>query len=178
MKLRSGAAFLLMICLILFSVCLGAYRGWSDERAQVEESLSGLESMIASRVECAWNILAVAGRHLPETDEDFVFIAQARDILSGSGTLSEKAAADALLSESASRLLQRLCALPSVLQDSRDLMYAESYLPQMLSESEERTASSRYNAAAADFNHQLQESFSGAIARLLGVEPAEEFIAN
>lgn len=177
MKLRSGAAFLLMICLILFSVCLGAYRGWSDERAQVEESLSGLESMIAGRVECAWNVWAVAKRHLPETDEDILRMNEARDILSGSASLSEKAAADAWLSESAARVLEKLSSLPSVQQDSRDLMYAESYLPQMLSESEERTASSRYNAAAAQFNLQLQESFSGAIAHFLGVKPAEEFLA-
>lgn len=177
MKLRSGVAFLLMLCMILFSLGFGAYRGWSEERAQVDETYAGLQAMIRARVESAYNLLTVASRHMPETDETVMAVTQARKILEGKDPLAQKALANDSLTRNANELLKKLAALESVRQDSRDLMYVESYLPQMLSESEERTAGANYNIAAAEFNQQLQNSFSGFIARMLGIKPAEEFIA-
>ena len=152
MKLRSGAAFLLMLCLVLVAVGVGAHQGWSQERARVEENYQTLEKILSTRVESAYNLLTVARRHLPETHEQIIHIARARDVLEGNASLPEKAQASALLSQNADALLLILSSLPSVQADDRDLMYAESYLPQM-----------------------LEESFSGMLARLLGVKPAEEF---
>jgi hypothetical protein len=176
MKIRSGVAFLLMLCLVIIAVGVGAYQGWSEERAQVEETCAGLEKMLSTRVESAYNLLSVARRHLPETDEQFIAIANARDVLEGNASLPEKARANALLAENADALLKTLSVLPSVQADSRDQMYVKSYLPQMLEDSEALAAGAAYNTAAAAFNRQLEESFSGMLARMLGVKPAEEFI--
>ena len=177
MKLRSGAAFLLMLCLMLLAVGVGSYQGWSQERARVEETYQSLEKMLSTRVESAYNLLTVARRHLPETHEQILNIADARDVLEGNASLSQKAQANEQLTQNANALLQILSSLPSVLADARDQMYVESYLPQMLEESEALAAGAAYNTAAAAYNRELEESFSGKLAQLLGVKPAEEFAA-
>ena len=71
MKLKTGTAFVIMIVLIIGSVLFGAYKGWSEEKAHVDATYAGLESMLQTRVETAYNILAVAKRHVPETDEAY-----------------------------------------------------------------------------------------------------------
>jgi hypothetical protein len=177
MKLRAGAAFFLMILMVLFGVVYGAYHGWNEERIQVEETWAGLESMIQARVESAYNVLTVARRHLPEGHEALLRLQKAKDTLEGNAPLSEKAAANEELTLAAKDVLLLLVQAESVQKDSRDKMYAESYLPQMLSQSEEKTAGAQYNIAAAQFNERLSASFSGKIASLLGVKMAEEFIA-
>lgn len=177
MKLRASAAFFLMILLVITGVVVGAYRGWQEEYAQVRESRAGLESMLKARVEAAYNVLTVAGRHLPEDAEAVAQLRNARDILAGDFSLSEKAAANEKMTRAADGVLFLLMETESVLADSRDRMYAESYLPQMLSQSEEKTAGAQYNIAAAQLNQRLGSSFSGKIAALLGIEKAEEFIA-
>ena len=48
MKLRTGTAFILMVCLILFSVGFGAYRGFSRDRAEVEKAYEGLNELVTS----------------------------------------------------------------------------------------------------------------------------------
>ena len=181
MKLRTGWVFVLMICLVAFSVCYGAYRGWSQERARVEESYAGLESMLQTRVESAYNVLAVAKRHISgeEGQRLFRLVEQTRDVLEGSASLSEKAAANQSLTLYAKELLSHLAALDSVQADSRDKMYVESYLPQMLAQSEEKTVGAVYNQAASEFNSRIRGTFSGWIARnLLGIRLAEEFTAQ
>lgn len=177
MKLRAGAALILMICMLAFSLGFGAYRGWSEERARVEETYAGLENMLHTRVESAYNLLTVAGRHLNQEDELLSRVAQERDALEGNAPLSQKARANEGLTRDAGALLERLAALDSVQKDDRDRMYVESYLPQMLAQSEERTAGANYNTAAAEFNRRLGDSLSGRVASLLGVPKAEEFIA-
>ena len=177
MKLRAGAAFFLMVLMMVSGVVLGAYRGWSEESALVRETRAGLESMLKARVESAYNVLTVAGRHLPADDGAVMRLRAARDTLEGNASLSEKAAANEELTRAAKEVLSLLMAAESVQNDSRDRMYAESYLPQMLSQSEEKTAGAQYNIAAAQFNERLKGSFSGKIASLLGIHMAEEFIA-
>ena len=177
MKLRTGTAFVLMIVLVVLSVGFGAYRGWSQERAKVEETRVGLESMLRTRVESAYNVLAVARRHLSAGDDGLRQVETAKDTLeSAQSSLSDKARANAQLTDSVSGLLSRLAGLESVQNDGRDKMYVVSYLPQMMEQSEEKTASATYNSAAEDFNTRLNSSFSGWLARLLGIKPAEEFI--
>ena len=181
MKLRTGWVFALMVCLMLFSVGFGAYRGWSQERARVEESYAGLESMLQTRVESACNVLAVAKRHVNGDGEGqrlLRLVEQTRDVLEGGAPLSEKADANARLTACVGDLLRHLSTLDSVQADSRDKMYVESYLPQMMEQSEEKTAGANYNAAAREFNQKLNGTFSGWLARLMGIQPAEEFAAG
>ena len=135
--------------------------------------------MLTARAEAACNILTVAKRHLSETDEALQAVDACRRTLQAENeSLSRKAESSARLTESADALLAKLAALPSVQQDSRDKMYVESYLPQMLEESEEKTAGANYNLAAAQFNSSLRGSLSGWLAMALGVRTAQEFAAN
>lgn len=180
MKLRTGWAIVLMIILVVGGVVIGAYRGWTDERAPVNETYKGLESMLQTRIESAYNVLAVAKRYPgPETDEAYQKVeADLKQLENASASLSEKAKANDALAQDASALLSALKNLSAVQQDSRDKMYVESYLPQMLSQSEAKTEGAVYNQAAKEFNSRMRGTFSGMIARLLGIKPAEEFQAK
>lgn len=180
MKLRSGMAFLLMIVLILGGVVYGAYKGWTGERKPVDATYEGLESMLQTRVESANNVLTVARRHIPDTDETLQKVVRDLEDLEGkNASLSQKARGNENLSLDAKALLSLLSGLESVQTDSRDKMYVENYLPQMLSQSEEKTAGAAYNQAAAEFNSRINHTFSGWIARnILRIRPVEEFIAR
>ena len=184
MKLKTGWAIAIMVILVVGSVVFGAYRGWTDERALVNETYAGLESMLQTRVESAYNVLAVAKRHLPEDDEAYKRVVRDRNDLEGGSNpawdnLSQKATANEALTRDAAALLDKLAQTDSVKKDDRDLMYVTSYLPQMLAQSEEMTAGAAYNQAAAEFNGRMNKSFSGWLARtLLGIKPADEFKAQ
>ena len=179
MKLKTGTAFVIMIVLVIGSVLFGAYRGWSGEKARVDETYTGLESMLQTRVETAYNVLAVARRYLPETDSAFQKVAMDRDQLENPyATLHRKATANEDLSRDAAALLKALGDMDAVKRDSRDSMYVNNYLPQMLSESEAKTAGAVYNQAAAEFNKRLNSTFSGFLAKILGVKRAEVFSAQ
>ena len=179
MKLKTGWAFALMMILVVGSVIFGAYRGWSDERARVNETYAGLESMLQTRVESAYNVLAVAKRHVPENNENYSNVKNELAVLEGKAALGDKAKANEGLTRDAAALLNEMAALDSVKKDERDSMYVNTYLPQMLAQSEEKTIGAAYNQAAADFNGRMKGTFSGWLARtLLGIKPAEEFIAQ
>ena len=162
MKLKTGTAALIMVILMVFSIGFGAYRGWKKERALVNETYTGLETMLHTRVESAYNLLTVASRHLSADHESIRRVTEANERL----TLD------------AAELLKELAALESVQNDSRDRMYVTDYLPQMLAESESLTAKANYNTAAREFNASFNASISGWIARLMGIGPAEEFSAQ
>ena len=184
MKMKTGWAIAIMVILIAGSVIYGAYRGWTDERALVNETRAGLESMLQTRVESAHNVLTVAKRYEAQMDsqtgEYYQNVKKELAALeSASVKLSEKAAANDALTADAAALLEKLSQLDSVKNDSRDNMYVTSYLPQMLAQSEQKTAGAAYNQAAADFNGRMKGTFSGWLARtMLGVKPAEEFKAE
>lgn len=179
MKFRPVFAFLLMLVLVVAAVGVGAYKGWSREYDAVQEMSGSINRMLASRVETANNILAVASRHLPVQDEQVSALKADRDILSGDYSLSKKAAANTRLTDDAQTVLGKLRELDTVKNDKRDLMYVQSLLPQMLSESGELTAQNDYNRAARSFNDRLYGSFlSGKIARLFGIHRADVFDAG
>ena len=180
MKLKTGWAIAIMVILIAGGVILGAYRGWNDERVLVNETRAGLENMLQTRVESAYNVLAVAKRHIPVTDEAYQHVAQDLKALEDkSDNLAPRAEANEALTADAAALLDKLAQLDSVKNDSRDNMYVTSYLPQMLAQSEQKTAGAAYNQAAAEFNSRMNGTFSGWLARtLLGVKPAVEFQAR
>ena len=183
MKLKTGWAFVLMLILVVGSVLFGAYRGWSEERARVNETYKGLESMLQTRVESAYNVLAVAKRHVTPEDEAYRRVFQDLSLLEGGSpgvqdSLRQKAQGNEALTRDAAELLEKLSQLDSVKNDQRDRMYVESYLPQMLTESEAKTAGAAYNQAAAEFNGRMKGTFSGWLARVMGIGLAEEFIAE
>ena len=178
MKLRTGTAFLLMVILVVLSVGFGAYRGWSQERAKVEETSAGLESMLRTRVESAYNVLAVARRHLDAGDEAMRRVASDRDSLENAAAMAQRSQANDARTQDVNALLEKLSALPTVQSDSRDSWYVSQYLPQMMAQSEEKTAGANYNSAARELNLKLNSTFSGFLAKLMGIRPAEEFASN
>ena len=179
MKLRTGTAFVIMIVLVVGAVFFGAYRGWTQERARVEDTSAGLETMLRTRVESAYNVLAVAARHLPESDETLQRVISDRDALEReSATLPEKGAANDALTRDVAALLEKLSGMGSVRQDSRDWGYVSGYLPQMMEQSEEKTVGANYNTAAQEYNRNFKNTFSGMLARLMGIHAAEEFKAQ
>ena len=175
MKLKTGAAFLLMAVMLIAALCIGAWKGWRGEAELAMERRAALEQMLEIRAECAHNVLVVAKRHLPDTDARVQAVEAAWRALSGDNTLSDKARAHAALTQDAKSLLEGLAALESVQQDPRDRMYAENYLPQMLLESQSSGAAESYHQAAVEFNQGLAGSFSGMLARLFGMQPMELF---
>ncbi len=183
MRLKTGWAIAIMVILVVGSVVFGAYRGWSDERVRVNETYAGLESMLQTRVETAYNVLAVSKRYESQMDQTASDACQkVKDelaVLESGASLEKKAQANEGLTRDASALLESLSGMASVRRDSRDEMYVTSYLPQMLAESEEKTAGAAYNQAAAEFNSRMGSTFSGWLARqVLGIRPAEQFIAK
>ena len=174
MKIKTGMAFLLMICLCVAALGAGAWRGWQEEKDALLKSREGLDDMLGIRVECAYNLLTVASRHMDEKSEAFQAVLADRLILEGSAsTLPEKAAASAGLTRHAQALLQALSQMDSVQKDARDEMYVREYLPQMLSNSQEKAEAEAYNLSARQYNAQLHGTFSGRIAGLLGFGDAE-----
>ena len=179
MKLKTGTAIVIMIVLVIGSVLFGAYKGWTNEKAHVDATYAGLESMLQTRVETAYNILAVARRHVPETDEAYQRVSMDLSQLDNAYTdLGRKAEANDALGRDAAALLKALAGMDSVKQDSRDAMYVDNYLPQMLAESEEMTVGAAYNQAAAEFNSRINRTFCGFLAKLMGIRPAEVFNAQ
>lgn len=62
-------SFLLMLVLLTASISIGSYRGWSEQKAEVEKSMGSLLEMLTARREIGSNILSVAKRHLEANDE-------------------------------------------------------------------------------------------------------------
>lgn len=181
MKFRPTAAFILMLLMLVVAVFIGAYRGWIGEKIRVEQTAADLNVMIKTRAESAYNLMTVAKRHLPANDEAIQAVYACWAVLadeSSQHSLSEKAVSSQQLTQSAQALLNKLAGLDSVKQDSRDNMYVQDLLPQMLKESAQITAGAIYNQAAAQFNRELRDSYTGKLAMLLGVKPAQEFIVK
>ncbi len=155
------------------------HRQRAVRRVQGVDAYAGLESMLQTRVETAYNILAVAKRHVPETDEAYQRVSMDLSQLDNQyNDLSRKAEANDALGRDAAALLKNLSQLDTVKNDNRDAMYVDNYLPQMLSESEQMTVGATYNQAAAEFNGRINRTFSGFLAKLMGVRPAEVFNAE
>lgn len=171
-------AFFLMLLMVLAAVLWGACKGWASERAQVEAAQGSLTEMLSARREVITNILTVAGRHLPAEDEQLAGLRADRDLLVSGADLARRAAAHERLTRAAGELMARLAALPSVQADARDSMYVRSMLPQALEQSQSLVQEAAYNQRASDFNQRLGASFSGRLASLLGVRPAQQFTAS
>lgn len=175
-KINAFLAFLAMLILLAGAVMWGAYRGWSQERRQVESSMGTLYEMLGARREIGHNILTVAGRHLPETDAHIRALREDIEALSKDGDFDKLARANARFEKDAKELLDALKEQPTLKRDERDSMYATSMLPQALEQSARMTEQAEYNRQAADFNQSMDDRLSGRLARFLGVKKAQQFV--
>ena len=181
MKSRNAIAFIVMVALIVVSLFMGAYKGWSADRDEVTSAETTLQDALKTRVETANNILTVARRHLSADDAGITALVKERDTLLRTGqTLATQSKASDAVSKSANVLLSTLAALDDVKADSRDNMYVTALLPQMLQSSEMLVADAEkaYLSLANDFNARFKANFiSGFLSRLMGVSWAETYDA-
>ena len=167
-------SFLVMLLMMLAAFAIGSYRGFTEEKLQVDLALGSLSDVMNTRIEMANNLLTVAKRHLPQDDELILKVRQ--DILDLSGeSLTRKAQANERLGDNSELLLNRLETLDSVIADSRDYSYVTGYLPRGFEQSAQWADAGLYNSAARKYNDELKGSLNGQVAMLLGVPAAELF---
>lgn len=171
-KLILGILTMLLMMLVAFGI--GAYRGFMEEKLQVDLVLGSLSDVMNTRIEMANNLLTVAKRHLPQDDELVLKIRQDIRDLSGE-SLRQKAQANERLDHNSALLLKKLEALDSVKADSRDYSYVTGYLPRGFEQSAQWADAGLYNSAARKYNNELQGTLNGKAAMLLGVPLAELF---
>ena len=174
-KSNAVLAFLIMLVLLSASISLGAYRSWSAQKEEVEQSKGSLFEMLTARREIGSNILSVARRHLPKDDEKIISLQKDVDDLARNSSFPQLAKANERFENDAVNMLDKLKSLSSVQADVRDLMYVEQMLPQALEKSARMTEQADYNQQALTFNTDMNKRFSGKVAQLLGIKPAEEF---
>lgn len=171
-SLTTILSILLCIVLIAAAVCIGAYRGWTDERSAALNALSEnseIRTLLADRAMDAANLAVAASRHLPADDEHLAALRSASAaILSGETDASALIAADAAITDAALRFAEELPNLPSVQQSARDKTYVV-----MLTGSLSRSSGleESYAQLVGDFNQRLSDSLMGRLAMLLGVKP-------
>lgn len=163
---------LLLILMVALALFIGAYKGYRQEKEQVESALGSLETVFASRVETGNNLLTVARRHLPEGDELLSSVTRDVQMLTSQAPLPQRAEANLRLEKDGRSLLGALENNPSVQADSRDLGYVTGLLPQALEQSAQWADAGKYNEAAGAFNKRLSGTFSGFLARITGVSEA------
>lgn len=160
---------LLCAALITGAVCIGAVRGWEQERAETLRTLSvgELASSLEERAMDAANLIVVISRHLDASDERLTRLQELRAILSSQTSADALVQADAELTALAVSLGQELPELASVQASARDQAYV-STLTRTLSEATD--FSEAYAAIVRNFNNGLINSPTGWIARLFGVK--------
>ncbi|MGN0778567.1 MAG: hypothetical protein ACI4MJ_05420 [Aristaeellaceae bacterium] len=165
-------SILLAIVLAAGAVCLGAYRGWSQERTDALHVVSAdadLSASLEERAMDAANLAVVAARHLPAGDADLTALRDIRAILTDASAPSdEKTRADGQLTLLAEKLAASLPQLDSVAASARDQVYIAT-LTRTLAQGADSAAA--YAAAAQHFNDRLSSTLTGRLAMLLGVEP-------
>lgn len=177
-KINAVLAFVVMLVLLTGAVMLGAYKGWSAERLQVESSMSTVYELLRARREIGNNILTVAKRHLSGDNALLRSLREDINELAKDDDFEQLAEANARLESDAMALLQYLGDQPSLKADDRDSMYVLQMLPQALEESTRMTEQAEYNRQAAAFNQSMSSRFSGMIARALGIDDAQQFVSQ
>ncbi|MBQ8654371.1 MAG: hypothetical protein IJ507_05470 [Clostridia bacterium] len=165
---------LMAVALAAGAVCIGARRGWAQER---EETLSAFltgEGSVAAdeRAMDAANLAVVAARHLPADDPRLTSLQELRQVLqSRTASAEEKTQADASLTALAAQLAAELPMLESVRNSARDQVYIAT-LTSTLTQGRDAMA---FAVSAQDFNRRLASSLTGRLAILLGVEPIDVY---
>lgn len=175
---RAVLAFFLMLVLLSAAVAIGAYRGFSGEKAQVELALDSLAGVLETRIEMGHNLLTVAKRHLSASDPMIQAVVNDLAELSGQAPLLDKARVNERFTLDADALLKALEASPGVQADGRDLGYVNGLLPRGLEQSAKWADSAQYNKAALEFNNRLKGQLNGRLAMLLGVREAELYVVG
>lgn len=170
---RRLLSILLTLAMVAAALVWGAYQGWKGELRLVESSLAQVEERLKLRLETSQNILTVARRHLPGSEPALRSLREDAEAISAKGSLPDRAKAAQNARTHALQLLKLLEGTPSVKEDSRDSMYVLQLLPQQLEQSAAGGWQEEYNLRADGYNQGLKGSFSGWLARLVGVKPAE-----
>lgn len=174
-KLSIGVCVLISLALVAFGLLYGTVSGFSEDRAHVTALLtgdSGLVNVLEYRGADGLNLCVVAKRHL-EGDADVAALeAAARSLRDDKASLSSKKREDARLTAAAQQVEVKLKSTPSFQQSKRDQAYLDMLTTDMQQLSQSGVIET-YNAAAKDFNQQLDAPFSGAIAKTLGIKPCE-----
>jgi len=173
-RLSIGVCVLISLALFVFGVLYGVVSGFHDDRAYVLslwDGDNGLRTALDYRGADGLNLCVVARRHLPGDMDISALEAAALNLRNPQATPPMKKQADARLTETVTKVAEKLRDAPSLRQNARDSAYLEMLAAgDMVSQSALIHA---YNQAAEDFNRQLEGSFIGAVARILGATPCE-----
>ena len=163
---------ILVAALLIAAVCIGAVRGWGQERANTLRVLTvgELAPSLEERAMDAANLAVVVARHLDPSDERLTRLQELRALLSSQQNADQLVQAIAELSTLADSLAEELPQLASMQASARDQAYL-STLSRTLGESAE--FSEAYAIIVRNFNNKLINSPTGWIARLLGVQTIE-----
>ena len=175
-RLPIGVCVVISIALVLVGLGFGTVRGFREDSARVEETLTeagGLRNILYYRGADGLNLLAVAARHLPADDTLCAELrGYALTLTDETAELSALREADGALKSCFDRVCERVEETDTILQSTRD----EQYLLMLKADAEKwgveaANAAERYDLAAAAFNDSLNAPVSGFLAKLLGVRP-------
>ena len=168
-------ALVLMIIMIIIALFNGASKAWKKNRVAVDAAYAQWQENVQQRVETAYNILTVAGRHMSGNDARVVSVKNDLNDMQAGGSAGFSANQQAAACESfirdAAALLNALAEEQQVQQDARDAMYVHLMLPQAVEQCSNTAALTAYNEAARAYNAGL-DSFSGFLARIIGIDYA------
>ena len=172
-KLPVGLSVVIALVLVAFGLLYGTWMGYSEDRAEVTallEKENGLMDVLSYRAADGLNLCVVARRHLDAAAESLLALETAARALQNASALEECNAADKALAQAVGDLSSRLQASAGFQTSERDQRYL-SMLTADLNNLSASAAVSTYNEAASAFNEKLAAPLSGALAKLLGVEP-------
>ena len=176
-KLSLGVCILISLALVTFGLFCGTWKGFADERAQVDALLhgeDGVNTVLDYRGADGLNLCVVARRHLTDDPDVAALESAAQSLRSTQSSLAEKKRQDTRLSAAAELVAQKLQATPGFLQSERDKAYLGMLTADMAQLSQNAMITT-YNEAAQEFNQLLATRVSGTIAGFLQIQPCELF---
>ena len=171
-KLPTALCAVLAAVLVAFGLLYGTWSGFHEDRAQVNGLLTmenGLLDVLSYRAADAINLSAVAKRHLPAQDEDLVLLEKTGRELQLAADVRTATSLDHAVADAFSAVSGKLKETATFQESQRDQRYLDM-LTADLNSLRASDAVTAYNQAAADFNTQLSQPVSGALASLLGIE--------
>lgn len=173
-KLPIGVCILISLVLVLVGLGYGTVSGFSEERRQVTDLLSGdsgLNGVLSYRGADGLNLCVVADRHLSGS-ASVESLRQIAKTLNGSAALSDKQAKNQALDSAVAAVLNELQAADSYRQSERDQRYAAMLKSDLASLSQTELLTT-YERDAVSFNQKLAGTPMGKLAGWLGVQPCE-----
>lgn len=166
-----------MILMILCSAIFGNYRSLLQLSHKVEAVFYqgeqgdglGIQNDLEKRIDLAYNMVTIARKYLPESDQALNGVLIARETLLQAKSPAEKYKANQRLTEATTDLSAKLAELKLSATDER---YRAS-LYQDLSSRNSIMSHDNYNNVAEDFNQVLRSFPSNVINLVFRVEPAE-----